>query len=161
MEEKRRSGYLGDVAWTGRDISFPSRCKSEIITIIINARKLMSCLNSSITSQYLTELWRKNGAPGTWTGRDTSFPPRCNFQIIAIITSATKLMSCPNSSITSQYLTYLQRKKRRFGYSGDRAVTGRDMSFSRRCKSKIISIITGDTKLMSCPNSRVTSEYLT
>ena len=111
MEEKRRSGYLGDVAWTGRDISFPSRCKSEIITIITNARKLMSCRNSSVTSQYLTELWRKNGAPGTWTGRDTSFPPRCNFQIIAIITSATKLMSCPNSSVTSQYLTYLQRKK--------------------------------------------------
>ena len=157
MDEKRRSGYLGDVAWTGRDISFPSRCKSEIITIITNARKLMSCPNSSITSQYLTELWRKNGAPGTWTGRDTSFPPRCNFQIIAIITSATKLMSCPNSSITSQYLTYLQRKKRRSVYSGDRAVTGRDMSFPPRCNFQIIAIISSATKLMSCPNSSITS----
>ena len=157
---------MGDVAWTGRDISFPSRCKSEIITIITNARKLMSCPNFqryiSIFDRIMEEK-RRSGYLGdvAWTGRDISFPPRCNFQIIAIITSATKLMSCPNSSVTSQYLTYLHRKKGAQGYSGDRAVTGRDMSFSRRCKSKIISIINGDTKVMSCPNSRVTSEYST
>ena len=53
-EEKRRSGYLGDVALMGRDTSFTRRCKSEITAIITGDMKLMSCTNSSATSQYLT-----------------------------------------------------------------------------------------------------------
>ena len=60
-----RSGYLGDVALTGRDTSFPHRCKSEIIAIITSATKLTFYPNSSVTSQYLTYLQRKKGAPGT------------------------------------------------------------------------------------------------
>ena len=46
-----------------------------------------------------------------WIGHGTSFQLRCKSQITSIITSATKIMSCPNYSITSQYLTYLRRKK--------------------------------------------------
>ena len=38
-------------------------------------------------------------------GRGMSFQLRCKSQITSIITSATKLMSCPIYSITSQYLT--------------------------------------------------------
>ena len=52
-------------------------------------------------------------------------------------------------------------EKRRSGYLGDVALIGRDNSFSCRCKSEIICIITSDTKLMSNPISRVTSEHLT
>ena len=39
----------------------------------------------------------------------------CKSEIISIITSPTKLISFPNSSITSQYLIYLQRKKHALG----------------------------------------------
>ena len=92
-------------------MSLPTRCKSEIIVVITSATKQMTRPNCSITSQYLTYLQRKNGAPGTWKSRYKSFIPRCNSQIIAIIICATKLMSCPNSSATAQYLTWLWRKK--------------------------------------------------
>ena len=111
MEKKRPSRYIVDLAWTGRGMSLPARCKSEIIVNITSATKQMTRPNCSITSQYLTYLQRKNGAPGTWKSRCKSFIPRCNSQIIAIINCATKLMSCPNSSITAQYLTWLRRKK--------------------------------------------------
>ena len=39
------------------------------------------------------------------------FLHRCNSEIISIITFATKPMSRQNSSVTSQYLTSLQRKE--------------------------------------------------
>ena len=122
-------------------MSLPARCKSEIIVVITSATKQMTRPNCSITSQYLTYLQRKNGAPGTWKSRYKSFIPRCNSQIIAIIICATKLMSCPNSSATAQYLTWLRRKKaipvlRRC--SLDRSWE----EFQTRCKSEIISVIT-------------------
>ena len=66
-------------------MSLPARCKSEIIVVITSATKQMTRPNCSITSQYLTYLQRKNGAPGTWKSRYKSFIPRCNSQIIAII----------------------------------------------------------------------------
>ena len=50
-EEKRRFGYLGYGALTSRNMCFPHRCKSEIISINTIATKLMSCPNLSITSQ--------------------------------------------------------------------------------------------------------------
>ena len=48
---------------------------------------------------------------GRRTARNMGFLHRCNSEIISIITFATKPMSRPNSSITSQYLTSLQRKE--------------------------------------------------
>ena len=39
------------------------------------------------------------------------FLHRCNSEIISSITFAKKPMSPPNSSVTSQYLTSLQRKE--------------------------------------------------
>ena len=72
--------------------------------------------NCSVTSQYLTYLQRRKGPScsrvmehgqvATWVSHlDVSL------KFIFVITSATKLMSHPNSSITSQYLTWLQTKK--------------------------------------------------
>ena len=110
----------------------------------------------------VTEEKRRSGYLGdvALTGHDTSFPPRCKSKIIAIITSATKLMSCPNSIYISIF-DLVTEEKRRSGDLGDVALIGRDNSFSCRCKSEIICIITSDTKLMSNPISRVTSEHLT
>ena len=51
-------------------------------------------------------------------------------------------MSCPNSSVTAQYLTWLRRKKGHPGNLGDVVLTGRGKSFQIRCKSEIISVIT-------------------
>ena len=70
------------------------------------------------------------------------FIPRCNSQIIPIINCATKLMSCPNSSVTAQYLTWFTEEKRPSRYLGDVVLTGRGKSFQIRCKSEIISVIT-------------------
>ena len=109
-EKKRPSRYFGDLAWTGRSMSLPARCKSEIIVVITSATKQMTHPNCSVTSQYLTYLQSRKG-PSCRTTCNMGFPPRCKSQIIFVITSATKLMSHPNSSITSQYLTWLQTKK--------------------------------------------------
>ena len=59
MKKKRPSRYIVDLAWTGRGMSLPARCKSEIIVNITSATKQMTRPNCSITSQYLTYLQRK------------------------------------------------------------------------------------------------------
>ena len=51
-------------------------------------------------------------------------------------------MSCPNSSATAQYLTWLRRKKGHPRYLGGVALTGHGKSFQTRCKSEISSVIT-------------------
>ena len=70
-------------------------------------------------------------------------------------------MTRPNCSVTSQYLTYLQRRK---GPSCSRVmehgqvatwVSHLDVSL----KSFLLSLV--QTKLMSHPNSSITSQYLT
>ena len=137
MEKKRPSRYIVDLAWTGRGMSLPARCKSEIIVNITSATKQMTRPNCSITSQYLTYLQRKNGAPGTWKSCYKSFIPRCNSQITAIINCATKLMSCPNSSNYSSIFDLVTEEKRPSRYLGDVALTGRGKSFQTRCKSEI------------------------
>ena len=43
-------------------MGFLHRCNSEIISVVTFAKKPMSRQNSSITSQYLTSLQRKEGA---------------------------------------------------------------------------------------------------
>ena len=50
-------------------MSFPSKCKPEIIAVITTVMELMSCTNSSVTSQYLTSLQRQNVTPSNLTGR--------------------------------------------------------------------------------------------
>ena len=64
MEKKRPSRYIVDLAWTGRGMSLPARCKSEIIVNITSATKQMTRPNCSITSQYLTYLQRKKWRSG-------------------------------------------------------------------------------------------------
>ena len=66
MEEKRRSGYLGHVAWKSRNMSFQPGSRSENNTMITSATQLMSFPNSSIKSKHLTYLQMEKGAPGTW-----------------------------------------------------------------------------------------------
>ena len=61
MEKKRPSRYFGDLAWTGRSMSLPARCKSEIIVVITSATKQMTRPNCSVTSQYLTYLQSRKG----------------------------------------------------------------------------------------------------
>ena len=65
-EEKRRSGYLGHVAWKSRNMSFQPGCRSEIIAMITSATQPMSFPNSGIKSEYLTYLQMKKDASGTW-----------------------------------------------------------------------------------------------
>ena len=51
MEKKRPSRYFGDLAWTGRSMSLPARCKSEIIVVITSATKQM---NSPKLQRYIS-----------------------------------------------------------------------------------------------------------
>ena len=53
---------------------------------------------------------------GAWTSRGMSFPPRVNSEIIFVMTSAMKLMSRPNSSVTSELFDLVTEEKRRTGY---------------------------------------------
>ena len=152
---------MGRLAVTSRDMRLPPRCKSEIIPIITSATKLMYCLNSSVTSQYLTWLQRKKGAAGTCTGHDMSFPCRCNSVIIVIITNATKLMSWPKFQRYISIFDLVTEEKRRSGYLGHVAWKSRNMSFQPGCRSEIIAMITSATQPMSFPNSGIKSEYLT
>ena len=130
MEKKRPSRYIVDLAWTGRGMSLPARCKSEIIVNITSATKQMTRPNCSITSQYLTYLQRKNGAPGTWKSCYKSFIPRCNSQITGHKTPA----QIPGYSSIFDLVTEEKRPSR---YLGDVALTGRGKSFQTRCKSEI------------------------
>ena len=139
----------------------PPRCKSEIIPIITSATKLMYCLNSSATSQYLTWLQRKKRRCGYLYRSDMSFPCRCNSVIIVIITNATK------TNVLAKFQRYISifdlvtEEKRRSGYLGHVAWKSRNMSFQPGCRSEIIAMITSATQPMSFPNSGIKSEYLT
>ena len=82
-----------------------------------------------------------------------SFPPRGKSEIIFIINSVMKLMSCNVMTVMGE--------KRWSRYLGDGAWIGREMSFSLRGNSEIIFIINSDMKLMSCPNSCITSKFFT
>ena len=88
-------------------MSFLPRCKSEIIAIIIMATNLISPQHYISIFDLVTEENRHSRYLGdvAWIGRGTSFQLRCKSQTFSIITSATKLMSRPNCSVTSQFLT--------------------------------------------------------
>ena len=91
-------------------MSFLPRCKSEIIAIIIMATNLISPQKFQhyiSIFDLVTEENRRSRYLGdvAWIGRGTSFQLRCKSQTFSIITSATKLMSRPNCSVTSQFLT--------------------------------------------------------
>ena len=90
-----------------------------------------------------------------------SLPARCKSKIIVVITSATKQITRPNCSVTSQYLTYLQRRK---GPSCSRVMEhGQVATWVSHLDVSLKSFlfITSATKLMSHPNSSITSQYLT
>ena len=120
----------------------------------------MSCTNFSITSEYLTSLQRKKGAPDTCTGRDM------NSHVDVILKSLPNQL-CHKTNVLAKFQRYISifglvtEEKRLFRYLCDLAWTGRSLSFPPRCKSQIILIISSATKLMSCPNFSIASRYWT
>ena len=100
---------------TGHDRSFPPRCTSGSCPIIITATQLMPCPNPALYLSIGLNYGPRMAPQVSWvlepgqvvTGHNTSFPPICTSESYPIIISATHLMPWTNSSITSQYWTWL------------------------------------------------------